>query len=71
MAYTRYFIARDGDAWTIRFADEIFGPYSSREQAMLFAVDAARKLGDAGRRTQVCLMGEGGHFSPEWTYGQT
>ena len=70
MTYAQYFIGRDGDDWTIRFENEVFGPYNSREQAMLFAVDAAQKLGDAGRSTQICLMGEGGHFSPEWTYGQ-
>jgi hypothetical protein len=35
----------------------------------MFAIDAAQKLGEHGEHTQVCLMGENGHFRPEWTYG--
>jgi hypothetical protein len=37
---------------------------------MLFAVDAAQKLGEAGQEAEVCLMGENGHFRPEWTFGK-
>ena len=35
---------------------------------MLFAVEAERKLGERGARgRQVCLMGEDGFFTAEWT----
>jgi hypothetical protein len=34
---------------------------------MLFAVDAARKLGERGNATEVCLMGENGFFHAEWS----
>jgi hypothetical protein len=37
---------------------------------MLFAIDAAKKLGEQGEDTQVGLMGEQGDFQPEWSYGQ-
>jgi hypothetical protein len=51
----------------IKFADEEFGPYKSKAEAMLFAVEAARKLGERGAETEVCLMGEDGFFTAEWT----
>jgi hypothetical protein len=33
---------------------------------LVFAVVAARKLGAYGETAEVCLMGEDGHFHPEW-----
>ena len=48
MSPTRYFLVQHDDAWMIKFADEEFGPYKSKSEAMLFAVDAARKLGERG-----------------------
>jgi hypothetical protein len=70
MPQARYFIVKHNDAWLIKFDDEEYGPYSSQAEAMLFAVDAAQKLGEFGEQAQVCLMGENGHFHPEWTYGE-
>ena len=69
MPTARYFIVQDHDAWLIRYADEDFGPYNSRDEAMMFAIDAAQKLGKQGETVQVCLMGENGHFRPEWSSG--
>jgi hypothetical protein len=65
----RYFVIQDRDAWMIRYADEEFGPYHSRDEAMVFAIDAAQKLVRYGESVQVCLMGENGHFRPEWSSG--
>jgi hypothetical protein len=70
MPESRYFIVNEQESWKIKFADEEFGPYSSRAEAMLFAIDAAQKLGEHGETTEVCLMGENGHFRPEWIYGK-
>jgi 20S proteasome alpha/beta subunit len=70
MPHARYFIVRHDDRWIIKFLDEEFGPYQSEKEAMLFAVDAAQKLGEQGENAQVCVMGENGHFRPEWTFGQ-
>ena len=67
MPTARYFIVQDGDEWRIKYGDEEFGPYKSRDEAMLFAVDAARKLGSYGEAAEVCLMGENGHFHSEWS----
>jgi len=70
MPQARYFVVQQDDNWLIKFKDEEFGPYNSQAEAMLFAVDAAHKLGEQGEDAQVCLMGENGHSRPEWTYGQ-
>jgi len=70
MPHSRYFIVQHDDEWLIKLHDEEFGPYHSRNEAMLFAVDAAHKLGSKGEVAEVCLMGENGHFRPEWVYGR-
>jgi len=70
MAPARYFLVQRDDGWAIKFADEEFGPYRSKSEAMLFAVDAARKLGRRGTPTEVCLMGENGFFHAEWSNAQ-
>jgi hypothetical protein len=68
MADIRYYVVRDHDGWIIKFEDEHYGPYLSREDALGFALDAARKLGDQGEAVQVCMMGEDGRFEPKWSY---
>ena len=69
MPTARYFIVHDQvqDEWTIKYGDDEYGPYKNYDEAMLFAVDAARKLGAYGENAEVCLMGENGHFHTEWT----
>jgi len=67
MSPTRYFLVQHEDEWMIKFADEEFGPYKSKSEAMLFAVEAARKLAERGADTEVCLMGENGFFHAEWS----
>ena len=71
MPHSRYFIVQTDDGWVIRFAGGDFGPYQTRQEAMLFAVDAAQRLGEEkGENAEVCLLGENGHFHPEWTFGR-
>ncbi|HVY20139.1 MAG TPA: DUF2188 domain-containing protein [Bauldia sp.] len=71
MPNARYFIVQHDEEWLIKYDDEEFGPYLTQKEAMLFAVDAAQKLGEyGGANAEVCLMGENGHFRPEWTYGR-
>ena len=41
MTAEQYFVIQSGDEWKIRFHDETFGPYRSRDEALLFAIDAA------------------------------
>ena len=66
----RYLVVRRGDAWVIEFEGEEFGPYKSDREAMLFAIDAANKLGQQDSPTEVLLMDESGDAKPVWVYGQ-
>jgi hypothetical protein len=71
MPTARYFIHHDpiAEEWHIKYGDEEYGPYKTHDEAMVFAIDAAQKLGSYGQSAEVCLMGENGHFHTEWTYG--
>lgn len=51
-SHTRYLVMRQQDVWFITFNGEEFGPYQSECEAMLFAVDAAHKLGENGEETR-------------------
>jgi hypothetical protein len=69
MPQTRYFVVRKADdKWMIKFENEEFGPYQSQSEAMLFAIEAAQRLGERGGSPEVCLMGLNGNFHPEWAY---
>ena len=70
MPDARYYVVRDHDGWMIKFEDEHYGPYSSHDDALSFALDAARKLGDQGECAHVCMMSDDGRFQPKWSYGR-
>jgi hypothetical protein len=72
MPHTRYIVVQHKDEWLIKFGvgDKEYGPYHSQAEAMLFAIDAAQKLGEQGENTQVGLIGEHGRFRAEWSYGK-
>jgi hypothetical protein len=65
-----YLVMRHEDEWVIKFEGEAFGPYKSQREAMLFAIDAAHKLGQQDEPTEVLVMGDAGEAKPAWTYGQ-
>ena len=66
MQNARYFVVRDRNAWLIKYNDEEFGPYLTQAEATLFAVDAAKKLGDRGEYAEVFLMSDSGRLRREW-----
>ena len=66
----RYLVVRHQNEWVIKFEGEEFGPYKSQGEAMLFAIDAAQKLGEQDDPTEVLVMGEAGEAKTAWTYGQ-
>jgi hypothetical protein len=70
MTQARYFVVQHGDVWMIKFDDEEYGPYKSKNEAMLFAIDAAQKLGEHGENAEVVILGENNHVRPEWVYGR-
>jgi len=53
----RYLVVRHRDEWMIKFEGEEFGPYKSKREAMLFAIDAAQKLGQQDEPTEVLVDG--------------
>ncbi len=65
-----YWIERQQDLWFIRFDGSDYGPYKSDREALLFAVDAAKTLGEQGEATQVLLVDATGEVQPAWTFGQ-
>jgi hypothetical protein len=68
--HTRYLVVRQDDVWFIKFEGEEYGPYNTQREALLFAVDAAHKLGEQGEPTAVFLMDDYGETQPAWTHGQ-
>jgi hypothetical protein len=70
MPTARYFIVREQDDWLIKYDGEAFGPYKTQNEAMVFAIEAAQKLETYGEIAEVCLMGDDGHFRPEWAAGR-
>jgi hypothetical protein len=70
MQHARYFIVQDRDQWLIKYNDEEYGPYQTKAEAMLFAVDAARKLSSRGEEAAVYLLAENGRMKREWAPSQ-
>ena len=68
--HTRYLVVRHEDVWLIKFDGEEYGPYKTEREAMLFAIDAAQKLGEQGEDTQVLRLDEDAEARPVWTYGE-
>jgi hypothetical protein len=66
----KYFIVRSGGEWKIKFRNELFGPYRSRDEALLFAIDAAREIGVRESAAQVLVEEEKDRFLTRWTYGE-
>jgi len=66
---TRYLVVRQEDVWFIKFDGEEYGPYNSEREAMLFAIDAAHKLGEQGEETEVLKLDENGEAQPAWRHG--
>jgi len=44
MSDARYYIVGDHDVWMIKFEDGEYGPCASRDEAVVFAIDAAQRL---------------------------
>jgi hypothetical protein len=68
--YVRYLIVRQGNIWFIKFDGEEYGPYKTEREAVMFAIDAANKLGEQGEKTQVLQIDESDEAKILWSYGQ-
>jgi len=67
--HTRYLVVCHEDVWFIKFDGEEYGPYQTKREAMLFAIDAAQKLGEQGEQTQVVRVDVNGEALSVWTFG--
>jgi hypothetical protein len=66
----QYFIVQSGGEWRIKFRNQLFGPYRSREEALLFAIDAARDIGERESAAQVLVEEVKDRFLTTWTCGE-
>ncbi len=64
-----YVVRPSDDEWLIEHDGDRYGPYKNSREAMLFAVDAARKLGALGKNTCVKMTDHAGHPLTTWNYG--
>jgi hypothetical protein len=67
MTPAQYFIVQSGGEWKIRFRDEMFGPYRTRDEALLFAIDAAKEIGQRECTAQVLVEDVKDRFLTTWT----
>ena len=66
MSDARCYVVGDHDVWMIKFKDGEFGPCANRDEAFVFAMDAARKLGTWGECAHVCVVDDDGRFQSKW-----
>lgn len=64
-----YIVRQNNDDWMIEHAGDRYGPYKNSREAMLFAIDAAHRLGTLGKKTHVKLTDQAGHPLTTWSYG--
>lgn len=65
-----YYVLQGDDGWMIRFRDRMFGPYRSRDEALLFAIDAAQHVGKRDHEATVLVEDVKDHFLIKWSYGE-
>lgn len=68
MARAHYYVLSNGGARKVRHNEKDY-PYSTQQDAMRAAVDAAHKSDQKGHDAQVLVQGQNGQFRTEWTYG--
>ena len=70
MNHLRYVVVRREDEWKIvRGGRRYSGSYPSKRQALSAAIEIAETDGHAGRRVEVLVGHEDGHFLTEWIFG--
>jgi hypothetical protein len=71
MNYLRYVVVRREDEWKIVQGGRRYsGSYPSQKQALCAAIEFAERDCQAGRRVEVLVRHEDGHFLTEWTFGR-
>jgi hypothetical protein len=70
MPTDHFYVLIDQGQWSIRYCDRRIGPFSSRQDSINAAIEAARSSGCVGHETEVLVQGEDGSFRAVWTYGK-
>lgn len=67
----RYVVVQREHEWKIVQGGRRYsGSYPSQRQAVSAAIEFAERDGHAGRRVEVLVRQEDGHFSTEWIFGR-
>lgn len=64
-----YIVLESRGSWWVDFEGKGHGPYASREAAAIEAGDLARFSAHAGRRSQVHIPDDEGHYRIAWHSG--
>src|SRR5262250_1758356 len=71
MLKSRYVVVSEESRWQIVRGGRRFPEtYQSKTQAVCSAIAFAERDGLAGRRAEVMVRHEDGHFITEWVYGE-
>jgi hypothetical protein len=71
MLNLRYVVVNQKSEWMIVQGGRRFpAAYSSKRQAVSSAIAFAQRDGDVGRRAEVLVRDEDGHFITEWACGK-
>ena len=71
MLNSRYVVVSEEYGWQIvRGGRRYPQTYTSKTQAVCSAIALAERDGVAGRRAEVMVRHEDGHFITEWVYGE-
>src|SRR5262245_16206808 len=71
MLRPQFFVVFRDRQWKIRHDGIHYGPYATKRDAILAAIEAANKAGGFGHEPRVLVEGSLiGRVQTEWTYGQ-
>ena len=70
MPNSRYYVVGNNDVWMIQYKDTENGHCKSDNEAALFAIATAQKLGMRGERAHVCVLDDNGRLRCKWSYSR-
>jgi hypothetical protein len=70
MSTSQYYVVGNNDVWMIQFKGTENGQHKSSNEAILFAIATAQKLGMRGERAHVCVLDGDGRLRCKWSYNR-
>jgi len=68
MSTSQYYVVGNNDVSMIQLKDTESGQHKSSNEATLFAIASAQKLGMLGERAHVCVLDGDGRLRCKWSY---